>query len=94
MVAGVLLIWEWRGDGCWRTVNLGMRRVLLSVCCSFRKGKDTVAGVLLKVVVIDTWKLRLLFRGITVFTEGVSKCTHPLFMHKAPTFSSQGFAIS
>jgi|GEM_PF-3193913 len=20
--------------------------------------------------------------------EGVSKCTHPLFMHKAPTFSS------
>ena len=26
--------------------------------------------------------------------EGVSKCTHPLFMHKAPTFSSQGFAIS
>jgi len=27
-------------------------------------------------------------------SEGVSKCTHPLFMHKAPTFSSQGFAIS
>lgn len=27
--------------------------------------------------------------------EGVSKCPHPLFfMHKAPTFSSQGFAIS
>ena len=30
----------------------------------------------------------------TNVVEGVSKCTHPLFMHKAPTFSSQGFAIS
>ena len=31
----------------------------------------------------------------TKSNEGVSKCPHPLFfMHKAPTFSSQGFAIS
>ena len=31
---------------------------------------------------------------IIFLVEGVSKCTHPLFMHKAPTFSSQGFVIS
>ena len=37
------------------------------------------------------WKYR---EGFAISIEGVSKCTHPLFMHKAPTFSSQGFAIS
>ena len=26
--------------------------------------------------------------------EGVSKLIHSLFLHKAPTFSSQGFVIS